>query len=1225
MFGEFFRFELRYQLGSPLLWLVAVVFGLLAFGATSSDAVQVGSAIGNVHRNAPTVVANLMGAFSLLGLFLIVLFIANGLLRDHEFGTAELFFATPMRKADYLFGRFTAGLVACLVIFAGVAIGMIAGQFMPWIDPKRLGAFSLDPFLWSFAVLVLPNLLFGGALLALLAAVTRSLLMVYVGILAFFVLWIVAGNLTREIDNAWIAALVDPFGLRAMGRAVRYWSVEERNTRLPELAGYLVANRALWGAVALAMLAATYALFKPMRAGTGGVRRKRASTDAAARAALDVAVAGGMGTLARGDTRAEGAVRGADVAAAVMVPPSAHPARTFGLRTTLAQFWRLLKFDTWGVLRSVPFLVMLVFAVVNFTGGARFIDSLFGTKVYPVTYLMLEALQGSMGLFLFLIVTFYAGELVWKERQARLNEVGDALPVPDWVPLAAKCGAVLAVVAIFGAVGVLAGIGFQLARGYTHFEPGVYAASIALGSMPFVLMGLLGVAVQVFTHNKFAGYLVVILVYVSQIVLGLLDIDHNLVQFGGAPIAPYSDMNGFGHYLVGYAWFTAYWLAFTLALLLLAAAFWVRGTAPSGRERRRQAAAKLRGPLGAVLGAVLVAWAGIGGWVFWNTNVVNDYVPGDAALDRLARYEQEYAQYAGLPQPRILAVDTEVDIRPETRSVTIAGTYRLVNPHPTPIEAFHVATLPQVELESIDFAPHELERFDEPLGYRIFRLEEPMAPGAEMTLRFTVHGAERGFGNNLLQTQVVRNGTFFNSGLLPSFGYNRDGQIVDRNERRKRGLGEVPRMAKLEDEAARANTYISDDADWIDFRTKVCTAPDQIALAPGYLEAETTEDGRRCFAYAMDRPMLPFFAWLSARWEVKKDSWNGIPVEVYYHKTHPYNVDRMIEGAKDSLDYFTANFTPYQHKQVRIIEFPRYAQFAQSFANTIPFSESIGFIADLRDPDAIDYVYYVTSHEVAHQWWAHQVIGADVQGSTVLSESLAQYSALMVMEKKYGREKMRGFLKYELDRYLGDRGGELVEELPLYRVENQPYIHYRKGSLVFYRLREEMGEAALNRALKRFLEDKAFQMPPYTTSAELLDYIRAEAPAAAQDLITDLFQKITFYDNRVVEAKATRRDDGRWDVALTLKAGKLYSDGLGKETPAPIDDQVEVAVFARAPGAKESAEKVLFLERRRITEAEPSITVTVDEEPFEAGFDPYNKLIDRVPADNRRRIEVVSR
>ena len=127
-----------------------------------------------------------------------------------------------------------------------------------------------------------------------------------------------------------------------------------------------------------------------------------------------------------------------------------------------------------------------------------------------------------------------------------------------------------------------------------------------------------------------------------------------------------------------------------------------------------------------------------------------------------------------------------------------------------------------------------------------------------------------------------------------------------------------------------------------------------------------------------------------------------------------------------------------------------------------------------------------------------------------------------------------------------------------------------------------------------------------------------------QQLITDLFEKIAFYDNRVVEAKATKRADGRYDVTLSLKAAKVYSDGIGKETPAPIDDEIEVAVFARAPGASEADEKVLLLERRRITEAEPTITVTVDEQPFEAGFDPYNKLIDRVSNDNRKRVEIVA-
>lgn len=1195
MYFEFLSFELRQQLKQPLLWIIAALFGLLAFGATSSDVVTVGSAIGNVFRNSPSTIVNMMGVFSVLGMFLITMFIAGALLRDHELGTADLFFSSPIRARDYLLGRFSGGALACLIIFLGVALGMIVGQFMPWIDPKRLGEFSLQPFAWAFFVVVIPNVLFAGAMLALLAAITRSMLMVYLGILAFFVLWIIAGAMTRDLENLWVAALTDPFGVRALRLSMRYWTAEELNTLLPPLAGMLLANRLLWGAVALAMLGAMLHFFSPTRAGTG----KKGSGKAA---------------------------RGKAVATASPQPAPAPPRRlavpSFGTSSSLSMFWQQLRFDTLGVVKSVPFIVMLVFSVINFTGSARFVDNLFGTKVYPVSYLMLEALAGASNLFLFLIVLFFAGELVFKERQARLHEVVDAMPMPNWVPLASKCGALLAVVLLFALAGMLAGMGFQLWRGYGQLELWVYFSGLLLGSWPFLLIGLLSIALMVYTQQKFLGFAVVIVVFIAQLVLGILNFDHNLYIFAGAPTPAYSDMNSYGHYLKGYAWFMGYWSLFTLLLLILAAALWARGQVGTWRERLRVGGLKLRGALGVALASCGVAWAATGGYVYYNTNIVNDYTPGDALLDAQARYEKDYAQYRDLKQPRIRAVNADVDLRPEQRAVRIQGWYRVENPHAEPIRELHIQTLRLIDLESLDFPGATLKQHDAELNYRIYTLDPPLAPGAQAEMRFVIAGQEQGFGNNIIQTQVVGNGSFFNSGVFPSFGYNDNGQIVDRNERRKRDLGEAARMPKLEDEAARANTYISDDADWIEFSSTVCTAPDQIALAPGYLEREFEREGRRCFEYAMDQPMLPFWAYLSASWKVKRDEWNGIPIEIYYHRTHEYNVDRMIEGSKDSLDYFTREFTPYQHRQVRIIEFPRYARFAQSFANTIPFSESIGFIADLRKADAIDYVYYVTAHEVAHQWWAHQVIGADMQGSTMLSESLAQYSALMVMEKKYGREQMRRFLKYELDNYLSNRGGELVEELPLYRVENQPYIHYRKGSLVFYRLREEIGEAALNRALKRYLEDKGFQQPPYTTSLELLDYIRAEAGPQHEALITDLFKKISFYDNRVVEAKARKREDGRYDVHIEISSDKRYSDGLGKESQGTLDDHIEVAVFARAPGAKESEEKVLYLERKHITERKGVYSVVVDELPFEVGFDPYNKLIDRVSSDNRKRVSL---
>ncbi len=1192
---EFFRFELREQLRSPLLWLLALLFGLISFGAGSTDAVTLGNAIGNVDRNAPTVVAQFMGISSVLGLLVIGIFIANALLRDFEIGTADLFFSSPMRKHQFLIGRFSAALAASLIVYLVFAAGLLLASFMPWIDSERLGPHALWPYAWSFAVIVLPNLFITGAFLALLAVTTRSLLAVYIGVIAYFVLNGVAGSLMRDMDNVWIATLTDPMGMRAFARMIRYWSAEERNTQLPQVMGYLLANRVLWLSIALAGAGAAYRLFKPERTGTG----KRLF----------------------GKAKPQPVSAPPRLALAKTQLPVATP--RFSASSVFAQFLKQVRFDTLGVFRGIPFLVMLVIGLANFIASTSVMQSLYGTKVYPVTSLMLQTLQGSFSFFLILIVMFYAGELVFKERSAKLGEVTDAMPIPNWLPLAAKFTALVAVIIAFQAIGAGVSMLLQLGKGYTVLEPTLYAKALAISSVTFVLMGGLALVLQVLTNNKFVGFGLLIAILVLQAVLGIWNFDHNLYNYASAPGAPYSDMNGYGHFLPAHFWFEGYWLLFLAALLLVSTAFWVRGVAPSGRDRLALARQRLRGPAGWLLGITVAAFVGVGGFIFWNTNILNDYIPGNVAQDEQQRYETLYRKYKDLPQPRITAVATDVDLHPETQSVRIRGTYTLRNPHKTAIANLHVSMPPQAQINSFDFGGAKLVTNDEALGYRIYKLDTPMQPGETRVAKFDFGFEPHGFGNTTAPTQLVDNGSFFNSGLMPSFGYDQNAQIQDRNERRKRKMGEAPRMAKLEDQAARANNYIARDADWIDFKTTFCTAPDQIGIAPGYLQKEYTRNGRRCFDYAMDRPMVPFYAFLSARWAVKKDSVAGIPIEVYYDPKHPYNVDRMIEAVKKSMTYYQANFTPYQHKQVRILEFPGISgSFAQSFANTIPYSESIGFIADLRDKEAIDYVFYVTAHELAHQWWAHQVIGANVQGATVMSESLAQYSALMVMEKEYGRAKMRRFLKYELDTYLAARGGERLEELPLYRVENQQYIHYQKGSLVFYRLREELGEEALNRALKKYLIAKAYQQPPYTTSLELLSFLRAEARPDQQALITDLFEKISFYDNRVEDATAKKLPDGKYEVTITTHAAKRYADGKGKETAGKLDDWVEVGVFARGASGSEADEKVLYLKREHITSETSVFKVVVDGLPYEAGFDPYNKLIDRASTDNRKKISL---
>ncbi len=1193
-------FEIRYQLKQPLFYCVTLLFIFMTFSAITSDSVQIGGGIGNVNRNAPSVILHIMTIMSAIGVFVVTAFMAGSVHRDFAHETHEIFFSKPVRKFDYLIGRFIGSLVISFVIMIGPALGIVIGSLMPWLEAERICPFELAPYLYALFVIVLPNLFFIGAVFFTLAGLTRSMLTTYMGVVIFFVAYIISTFLLVDLEGEFLAGLLDPFGLAALGLATKYWTIVEKNTMLPALEGALLLNRLIWTGIGAIVLALGYSLFSFSKYASRKRFKKKTVVPELFEPETGYLPVQGFSAL-----------------------PSS--ARSFSTGDSWRQFVSRTRLETAGVLRSIPFLVMLAFGVFNVITGEALVETLFGTPVYPVTHLMLQSLHNAYLFMLIIIITFYSGELVWKERSLKLNEVCDSLPVSNSVLLWSKLTTLFLVVLVYAAVGMLAMMGYQIYRGYTNFEIGLYATGLSIEVIYYFLICFLAVTVQVLTNNKYLGYLLMILYLVSLTVLDTLDFDHYLYRFAEIPHVQYSDMNGYGHFVKPLFWFDIYWGFFTLLLVVLCVLLWVRGTEGSLKTRLKLAALRFRTPARAAMAAGLIGFLGTGSFIYYNTNIINEYIPTDRMEERKAEYEKKYRQYINVPMPRITDVTADVDIFPRERRVEIRGQYVLENKTAGAIDTLYLGISPKVTIDSLVFPGHSLVEGDSVLGYYIFALEEPLEPGERMTFDFDLTVANPGFVNNGSNTNVVFNGTFINNmDYFPSLGYDEFEQLTDRNTRRKYGLPQVQRMSKIDDESARLNTYFTRGADWINFETTVSTSLDQVAIAPGYLQREWTEGDRRYFHYKMDTPILNFYSYLSADYTVKRDRWNDVAIEVYYHEPHVYNVDRMIDSIKKSLDYFTTNFGPYQHRQVRILEFPRYEMFAQSFPNTIPFSESAGFISRIDSEEDIDHVFYITAHEVAHQWWAHQVIGANVQGATLISESLAQYSALMVMEKEYGKDRMRRFLKYELDRYLDGRGEELVEELPLVLVENQMYIHYQKGSVVMYALRDYLGEDVLNGALSRYRDAVAFQEPPYTTSLEFLDYIREITPDSLTYIIEDMFETITLYINDVDEATFTRHEDGKYLVKLTVEARKLRSDGKGVETEIPINDYIDIGVFGEEEVDGRTGESVLYLRKHRITESPATFELVVDGKPVRAGIDPYNKLIDRNSDDNVKSVKEVT-
>jgi len=1195
--GAIARFEVATKLRRISTWVYFSVFAAVAllWMAAAGGAFQSANVIFSADKvfiNSPYAIAQTVTFLGMLGTVVIAAFMGRAVQQDFETLAFPFFFTSPITKTQYLFGRFIGTALVLMLIFCGIALGVLLGTHLPGVDATRVGPWSLAAFVEPYLVMLLPNVLLLGAVFFALGALGRRMLPVYIAGVVFLVGYLIARRLIADIDNRTVAALIDPLGSMALGVLTRYWSPDEKNHRLVPLASELLWNRALWLAVGVAAFATCFARFRLAQPGDAARPRGR---------------------------KARALEQGAAEAAA----PSATRALPTALvrdggRDYARQLPGLITLYLRETVKSPYFVAIVLTGALFILGNSRVLGSLYGTNTYPVTYQVLEFASGTFGLFILIVTALYAGELVWRERDARVAQIVDSLPAPTWLSFAAKLATLFVLQALLQLVVMACGILIQLFNGYTRFELGQYLYRLFALQLPeYWMIAALALTVHAVVNHKYLGHFLVVLYYVALVAAASFGFQDKLYLFGDAPAVQYSDMNGYGHFVPAVRWFQLYWGGASLLLLVVARLAWVRGTDAEWKARLQRA--RSRWGLGTAAAVALgsIVFIATGAWIFYNTHILNPYEDENTQQAQRAEYEKLFKPFATHPQPKVVAVRVQADLRPHAHEVRFRGEFLLRNRNAQPVTELLVNLPEEAIVHSLTGSvPLTLAESRPKLSWRRYTLARALAPDETLTLSFDIEYAARGFANSGASKTVVDNGTFVNSTLLPTLGYQERMELSLDRERKKHGLApKEDLMPRLEAPGVRDRNYISNDGDWITFETTVSTEPDQVALAPGYLQREWTGNGRRYFQYKMDAPILDFYSFLSARYAVKRDVWHGpqgdVPIEVYYQPGHEYDLDAMIAGSKDGLAYDSANFSPYQHRQLRILEFPRYASFAQSFPNTIPFSEAIGFIAKVnpKDPKDIDYPYYVTAHEVAHQWWAHQVIGAYAQGATMMSETLAQYSALMVMKHKYGDAKMARFLKYELDSYLVGRATERRKEEPLYRNENQPYIHYRKGSLAMYALQDAIGEDRVNQALAAFVRKWQFKGPPYPLSTDLLAEFRAVTPPEYQGLLADLFEKITLYENRAISATSRALPNGHFEVTLKVSARKLYADENGAQKEAPMDELVDIGVY-------DAKGEALYLKKQRVKTGESTYTLEVDAKPAKAGIDPVVKLVDRRPEDN---------
>ncbi|GAA4975498.1 M1 family aminopeptidase [Algibacter aquimarinus] len=1143
-------------------------------------------------------------------LFLFPSIIGVSIHRDYKSEMHTILYSYPFTKANYLFAKFLSSILIVTIIIVVVGIALFIGFRMPGTNSEIVTAFDFKSYYSAYFIYILPNILLFGAIVFAVVTFTRNIAAGFITVILLLFVQGLMESLLSDPENRFLAAMVDPFGASATNYYTRYWTVSEQNELHLPIKEVILYNRLLWLGIAALVFGLVYKFF------------------AFSQNAISISFNKNKGERAT-KSNFGGITR-------INLPKVGFD---YSFVQNLKTTWKLSNIDFKYIIKSWPFLSIVLVGLIIILIALSEVGNLFGTPTLPVTWKMLNG--GSSFTIAINICTFlYAGMLVHRGKIANMNHLVDVTPTPNWTLFMSKFIALIKMQLILLAVIMVSGILFQMYNGYYDFEIGHYIQELyGLRLINYAIWAFLALFVQTLFRNPYLGLFVLLVLSVGIPLLRFAGLEQSIFKYNEGPGFQYSDMNGYGNSFTRYFAYKIYWLFAGLMLLVFTALFWVRGLPHSFKERLSIAKSRFKGITIVGFAMFLICFLSLGFKIYHVNNIENKRTSSKEREIKNVEWEKTYKKYENNAQPRIVAVKAHMNIFPKERNFDAKGNYLMVNKTEVVIDSI---LLNHNNYPSTFKFNKEVDLVLEDTIYNfdIYKLKTPLKPGDSLELDITVNNKENTWLRN--NSPVIENGTFINNfAIFPSLGYSGAGELSDNKTRKKYGLPPNDLKPHPSDSTALGNHYINKDSDWVDFEATVSTSEDQIAIAPGYLQKEWNENGRRYFHYKMDSKILNFYAFNSAKYEVVKDKWNDVNLEIYYHKGHEYNLDRMMAGMKASLDYNSKNFSPYQHKQARIIEFPRTrGSFAQSFPNTIPFSEAVGFIADVDDTDkgGVDYPFAITVHEVAHQWWAHQVIGADVLGATMLSESLSEYVSLKVLEHQQGKGKMRKFLKKALDDYLTRRTFEQKREKPLMYNDGQGYIRYQKGSLVFYALSDYIGEDVLNGALKKYVEKVQFQYPPYTTSIDMVNHIREVTPDSLQYTIKDMFETITVYENRIKDVTSTELENGKYQLDIEFEVSKYRNDEKGKKVyndsityktedmrkpiiSVPLADYIDVGVFAEDESEDgEKTEVELYLKKHKITEINNKVTIIVDKLPVEVGVDPYNKLIDTNSNDNRRRL-----
>lgn len=1188
MIKQLLVFEIQYQRKQWALYIGILIFFLSGFQIGAQ-----GFALNGVNFNAPYQITHYTSIFTLGSVFVIMFFAINGVLREQAYKAESLIYSSGLKKYPYFISRFLGVFFFSVIAFSPIIMGTIFGTYVASHDPSRLSPFSFAPYLLSWTAFIIPNILICSSIIFSVGIMTKNRLSIYATALLIYVIYfvcsfyfnspILANSTPENTESMLLAALGDPFGIAAFIEQSQYWTPAQKNILNVSLSGNFLLNRIIWIAVSFAILSISYKLFS-------------------------------FTTMEKKLKKAKGIpkdAKGLVLNLKTVVKPS------FSFKADWISLVSQTRIGIKQVLKSFPFWVVMGiwgFVVISEIYNTIYQGGTYSEKLYPLTYLLIELFQQPLFLLGLLLIIFYSGEVVWKERDQNFHHILDATPVSNSTSFLSKLVTLSVIPILLITLSILISIGFQLAGGFYQFDFPIYISMFYYQGVPLLFMILLAIFLQSTLPNKYLAMTItglMALVFTSSLSASF-GIEHPLLRIGAIPGVQYTGMNGYGSYSMPFHVFARHWITLGLILTILSFKLWHRGISEGFLIKLKQIRYSWSTFQKIFLLFLMTLFCFSSGFIFYKTNIETEYLTSRERLDRMAEYERKYKKFENLDRLYPSEIQTEMALFPEESRYVVHANYALINKNEAPIDTILVTE--REAISNIRMNRAELIEQNKELGVFLYLFNESIQLGDTVSIQFSIEKKKEAFRS---ERGMVNNGSYIHlRNFSPAFGYRPGLEIRNSSERRKRNL--PPREEELISEADFNISEVSYGK--IPVRTILSTSSDQVGISIGDLVREWSEDGRNYYEFKTSTPVSPAIGYFSADYEVDTAEYQGITIQHYFHKSHDFNNEVIMESTKSMLAYADKEFGVYPYNHLRIAEIPAHWPFGgYAHPGTIAMVEDNLYLVDERKENRFSLVAKRTIHEVAHQWWGHVLSPQNTSGAGIFVEGFAKYTEAVLMEKLYGKASIFQLSQTANRRYFSGRSYASTKEHPLYLEQGESYMLYGKSYTSMLAMKELIGEAKVNQVLKTLVERHQNKRDATLTSIELLEEFYKVTPNEYHYLIDDWFKRIITYDLRLEGSRYTKLENGQFEVELEINAQKFeHIDGIASEID--FNEPIPIGLLAQHP-SRASDEEIIYLETKAITSGNNRITVIVDQLPYYVSIDPYGTRLDMVRNDNWARLD----